>query len=91
VLIFDQFIGQPPWPSTLASISFHEADGFSQGHHNPLIMVKVFKGAGPAFAVLEPFVAELITHDGKGPYIGRDTWASLIFRPKLMKQKCAYI
>jgi hypothetical protein len=75
-----------------AGVNFsHEADGFGQGHHNPLIMVKVFKGEGPALAVIEPFVAEMITHDSKGPYIGRNTWASLIFRSKLMKEKCADI
>ncbi len=34
----------------------HEADGFGQGHDNRLVVVKVFKGEGLAFAVLEPFV-----------------------------------
>jgi hypothetical protein len=39
----------------------HEADGFGQGDNDLLIMVEVFKGEGPALAVLEPFVPNFIS------------------------------
>ena len=38
----------------------HEADGFGRGHHNFLIVVKVCEGEGPAFAVLEPFMTDMM-------------------------------
>ncbi len=50
------------WPTAVGvddGVNFpHETDGFGQGHNDLLVVVKVFKGEGLAFAVLEPFVAE---------------------------------
>ena len=45
----------------------HEANGFGQGYQDFLIVVEVGKGEGTAFAVLEPFLADLIAADGEGP------------------------
>ena len=47
---------------------FHKAKGFAQGHNDLMIMVNFFKTEGPAFVVLEPFMADLIAADRE--YIG---------------------
>ena len=45
----------------------HEADGFGEGDDDLVVVGDVFVGQGAAFAVLEPFLADLIAADVEVP------------------------
>ena len=56
----------------------HESNRFGQGHYDLLVVVQVFKGQYPAFAVLEPLVADLIAADSKDPHFERHAFKILL-------------
>ena len=45
----------------------HEADGFVEGHDDAMVMDKIVGGERSAFAVLEPFLADLVAADVEVP------------------------
>src|SRR5690348_10518303 len=49
----------------------HEPDSFGQGDDNLLVMGDVVFGKGAAFAILEPFLADLVAANVKVPYFFR--------------------
>ncbi len=51
----------------------HEADGFAEGDDDLVVVGDVFVGQGAAFAVLEPFLADLVAADVEVPDSFGDT------------------
>ena len=49
----------------------HEPDGFSEGGHIVLVVLQVVDGQCAAFAVFEPFLADLIVADMEVPHLQR--------------------
>src|SRR5690606_28522188 len=47
----------------------HQADGFLQGDHDLVVVGNVVVAEGAAFAVLEPFLADLVAADVEVPYV----------------------
>ena len=52
----------------------HEADGFGQGDDDFVVVGDVVRGEDPPFAVLEPFLADLVAADVKVPYLLGDRY-----------------
>ena len=63
------FLRQPErsWPAAVGVNHIvdlgHEADGFGQGDDDFVVVDDVVRGEGPPFAVLEPFLADLVAAD----------------------------
>ncbi|HWG57579.1 MAG TPA: hypothetical protein VN661_00880, partial [Candidatus Acidoferrales bacterium] len=55
----------------------HDADGFREGDDDFLVVVNVAGGKLAAFAVLEPFFADLIAADLESPDVFRDSFKEL--------------
>ena len=65
------FVGEGSGPTAVVVDNFvdlsHEADGFGEGHDDFVVVGDIVVGEGAAFAVFEPFLADLVAADVEVP------------------------